>query len=142
MRGIVMWMAAGAVLLLGSGAAMPLQAQCMACVSSSACGESAKRGSCSAQCMGTICACSDNTCQPTMTAIPAFAESPAQFASFEGSDEEQSATLDVLVRYCDGQVEWHVYAADGMRLIESRLLSPPSTPPAPARLAQADVGSS
>lgn len=52
MRGIVMWMAAGAVLLLSPGVAAPLTAQCMGCVSSSACGESAKRGSCSAQCMG------------------------------------------------------------------------------------------
>jgi hypothetical protein len=72
MRRIVMWMAAGAALLLGSAMAAPLAAQCMGCVSSSGCGETSKRGSCSAECVGTICACSDNLCRPTITALRAL----------------------------------------------------------------------
>jgi hypothetical protein len=135
MHKLVMWMAAGAVLQFTPGATTRLEAQCMGCVSSSACGESGKRGSCTAQSMGTICACSDNTCRPTITAIPA-AESPAQLAALDASGQERGGTLGVLVRYCDGEVEWLVYSTDGMRLMESRLLSPAT----PERLAQAETG--
>jgi hypothetical protein len=123
MRKTVMWMAAGVVFLFGPGAATRLEAQCMGCVSSSACGESSKRGSCTAECTGTICACSDNTCRPTITAIPAGAEKPAQFAGSDPSGRERGEVHSLVVHYCDGQVELLVYSADGTRLLEARLLA-------------------
>lgn len=139
MRKIVTWMAAGAVLLVGA-AATPLAAQCMACVSSSGCGPSSSRGSCSAECMGTICACSDNVCRPpVVTVAPVGAEYPARFAVQDGEAQPSRDAVALLVSECNGKVEFLVYSADGTRLIEARLLSPAAEASPPTRLAGLEI---
>src|SRR5688500_15032373 len=119
MRKILSWAAA---VLLVSGGATPVAAQCMGCVSSSACGESSLRGGCTAGCTRGICACGDAPCQPGITAAPGGAEYPARFAAREGDGGQLGDAVAVFVRHCDGSVELLVYSEDGTRLIESRLL--------------------
>lgn len=54
--------------VLFSAEAKTAQAQCMACISSHACGESSTRGGCSVMCVGTQCACADDgDCKPKPT---------------------------------------------------------------------------
>lgn len=122
---------AAAAALLCSAGATPLAAQCMACVSSSACGPSSSRGNCKTECMGTICACSDAQCRPIITEAPVSAGDQARFANRPAQDQPQIDLLGILVRDCDGQVELLVYTADGSRLLESRLLGRSSEAPPP-----------
>lgn len=119
MRRILWWAAA---VLLVSGGPTPVAAQCMGCVSSSACGESSLRGGCTAGCNRGICACGDAPCQPGITAAPGSAEYPARFAAREGDGGQLGDAVAVFVRHCDGSVELLVYSEDGTRLIASRLL--------------------
>jgi hypothetical protein len=136
MRRILAW--ATAVLVV-SGGATPVAAQCMGCVSSSACGSSSLRGGCTAGCTRGICACADEPCQPGITAAPAGADYPARFAAGDGDDGERVDAVAVLVHHCDGSLELLVYSEDGTRLIESRLLLRESESVSPARLALAEA---
>jgi hypothetical protein len=141
MRRIVTAMAAGAALLMAWGAITPLSAQCMGCVSSSACGESTTRGNCSAECVGTVCACSDTKCRETITVAPVGAEQAVRFAVRASGGEPQDEAVGVLVRDCDGTVELLVYSGDGSQLIESRLLARGSELLTALLPAPAEVGS-
>jgi hypothetical protein len=134
MRRILGW---AAVLLLVSGGVSPAAAQCMGCISSSACAQSSLRGSCTAGCTRGICACADAPCEPGITAAPAGVA--AQFAARDGDDEQRGDAIAVFVRDCDGSVELLVYSEDGTRLIESRLLREPDTV-SQARLALTEGG--
>jgi hypothetical protein len=123
MRRIVTWMAAGAALLPGSVIATPAAAQCMACTSSGACGPSSVRGNCIAECYRQVCACSDGPCRPEITVARVGAEFAGQLAGDNGEEQPQGGAVALLVRDCDGTVEFLVYSADGTRLIDARLLS-------------------
>jgi hypothetical protein len=140
MRSIVALIVAGGALVFCLAGAAPLAAQCMACVSSSACAESSKRGNCRAECVGTACACSDTSCRPGITAAP-VGDYSILGAADEGGSSPQAGTLGVLVRECDGTLEFLVYSADGTRLIESRLLARGGGEPAATRPARAEASS-
>ena|SRR5829696_10154709 len=139
MRRLVTWVAAVSALLLGSAVSTPVAAQCMACTSSSACGPSSTRGNCIAECYQTVCACSDGPCRPIITVAPVNAELPVRFAG-DGAEQWRSEAVALLVRDCDGKVEFLVYSADGTRLIDARLLSPGSEA-LPTRLAGVEISS-
>ena len=141
MRSIVTSIVAGVALVLWPGGAAPLAAQCMGCVSSSACAESAKRGDCAAQCFGTACSCSDSICRPGITVAPVGADHPTHFAADDNQGGAHAGRLGVLVRECDGTLEYLVYSGDGTRLLESRLLARGVGEPAALRPARAEASS-
>jgi hypothetical protein len=141
MRSIITSIAAGVAFVICSTGAAPLAAQCMGCVSSSACAESTKRGNCRAECFGTACACSDDTCRPGITVAPVRADYPTHFAADDNQGGAHAGTLGVLVRECDGTLQLLVYSADGMRLLESRLLARGVGEPAAIRSARSETSS-